>query len=99
MPHCRCLLQVFLPAEHDAWTLLAIDLQALARQSSRSPLACLRALQVGCRRQARGAVWHSRPLCLVGATWSFLTSSICVPVLPSRSCAPTCTCGWPSHQT
>lgn len=40
-------LQVFLPAEHDAWTLLAIDLQALAFQSTRSPYAHLRALQVG----------------------------------------------------
>ena len=39
--------QVFLPAEHDTWMLLAIDLQALARQATRSPHARLRALQVG----------------------------------------------------
>ena len=48
LPSCPIpSLQVFLPAEHDTWMLLAIDLQALARQATRSPHARLRALQVG----------------------------------------------------
>ena len=65
-----------MPAEHDAWTLLAIDLQTLTRQATRSPYARLRALQVGRRR--------AMVFDVVGVVWqlSWLLSNSKAPYLP-----------------
>lgn len=51
----RSGVQVFLPAAHDGWTLLALDLEALAQQAGRSPYARLRALHLCANMTVRGA--------------------------------------------
>lgn len=44
-----------LPATHDRWTLLALDLAALGRRAGRSPHSRLRALQLCAGMTVRGA--------------------------------------------
>ena len=52
----RSGVQVFLPAAHDSWMLLAVDLAAAARQAgSRSPYSRLRALHLCANMTVRGA--------------------------------------------
>jgi hypothetical protein len=51
----RSGVQVFLPAAHDGWMLLALDLTSLAQQASRSPHAKLRALHLCANMTVRGA--------------------------------------------
>jgi hypothetical protein len=51
----RSGVQVFMPAAHDRWMLLALDLSALTRQASSSAYAKLRALHLCANMTVRGA--------------------------------------------
>lgn len=51
----RSGVQVFLPAAHGCWTLLALDLGSLARQACESPYAHLRTLHLCANMTLRGA--------------------------------------------